>query len=120
MAALLKPYHKKPFRAGVIGANKICVKIKLVRWPITATAKTKRNTVNKEILINKKVLFTYKKGLLSNKKDLLTKKKDLLTQKKGLLACTKQTHGKFSWQIATAKSHGKLSRQLAAANSHGK
>ena len=25
-----------------------------VRWPITATAKTKRNTVNKEILINKK------------------------------------------------------------------
>ena len=60
-----------------------------LRWPITATAKTKRNTVNKEIFINKKkVLFTYKKGLLSNKKDLLTKKKDLLTQKKGLLAYT--------------------------------
>ena len=27
---------------------------RFVRWPITATAKTKRNTVNKEILINKK------------------------------------------------------------------
>ena len=67
--------------------------------------------------------------MLSNKKDLLTKKKDLLTQKKGLLTYTKQTHGKFSWQIAaaysyckyaTANPHGKRPRQIAAANSHGK
>ena len=65
-----------------------------VRWPITATAITKRNIVNKEMLINKKVLLTYKKGLLSIQKDLLTKKKDLLTQKNGLLTYTKQTRGK--------------------------
>ena len=70
-----------------------CLRVSFLWWPITATAKTKRNTVNKGILISK-VLFTYKKGLLSNKKDLLTKKKDFLTQKKGLLTYTKQTHGK--------------------------
>ena len=59
-----------------------------VQWPITATAITKRNTVNKENLTNKKVLLTYKSGLLSYKQDLLTyTKKDLLTN-------TKKTHGK--------------------------
>ena len=56
---------------------------------------TKRNTVNKEILINKKKFCSrIKKGFLLNKKDLLTKKKDLLTQKQDLLTYTKQTHGK--------------------------
>ena len=59
------------------------------------TVITKRNTVNKEILINKKVRLSYKKGLISIKKGLLTKKKDLLTQKIGLFTYTKQTHDKF-------------------------
>ena len=77
--------------------------------------KTKRNTVNKEILINKKKIFHILKGLLSHKKDLLKKKKDSLTQKKGLLTYTKQTHGKFLWQIATANSHGKKLRQISTA-----
>ena len=91
-----------------------------MRWPLTATEITKRNSVNKKILITKKVLLTYKKGLLSNKKGLLTKKKDLLTRKKGLLTYTKQTHGKFSREKATANSHGKTPWQIAAANSHSK
>ena len=41
-----------------------------VRWPITATAITKRNTINKENITNKKVLLTYKKGLLSYKQKI--------------------------------------------------
>ena len=56
----------------------------MIWWPITATAITKRNTVNKENLTNKKVLLTCKKGLLSYKQDLLTfTKKDLLTNTNG-------------------------------------
>ena len=47
-----------------------------VRWPITATAITKKNTVNKENPTNKKVLLTYKKGLLSYKQDLLINTND--------------------------------------------
>ena len=84
-----------------------------MRWPLTATEITKRNSVNKKILITKKVLLTYKKGLL-------TKKKDLLTRKKGLLTYTKQTHGKQLRQILTGKSYGKFPRQNAMANSCGK
>ena len=65
-----------------------------VRWPITATAIAKRNTVNKEILRNKW-------GLLSLKKGLVTKKKDLLTQKEGLLTYAKKKPQKTR-QILTA------------------
>ena len=69
-----------------------------VRWPITATAITKRNTINKENITNKKVLLTYKKGLLSYKQDLPTyTKNDLLTN----------TNGKYPRQIAMANSYGK-------------
>ena len=46
-----------------------------LRWPITATAKTKRNTVKKEILINEKKFCSYKKGLLSNLKKFVYKEK---------------------------------------------
>ena len=60
---------------------------------------TKRNSVNEEIIGNKKFCSHIKKGLLSNKKDLLTKKKDLLKQKKGLLTNPRQ--------IAAANPHGK-------------
>ena len=82
--------------------------ISKVQWPITGTAITKKNTVKNEILINKKkVLLSYKEGLLSIKKSLLTKKKNSLTQKKGLFTYTKQTHGKYSRQIAAANPHGK-------------
>ena len=70
-----------------------------LRWPITATAITKRNTVNKEIIINKKT-FAHK---LSIKKDLFTKKKDLLTQKKRFA----YIHKTNPRQITKANSHGK-------------
>lgn len=49
----------------------VCFLFCFVRWPITATAITKKNTVNKENPTNKEVLLTYKKGLLSYKQDLL-------------------------------------------------
>ena len=75
-----------------------------VRWPITATAITKRNTINKENITNKKVLLTYKKGLLSYKQDLLTYTK-------------KQFAYKYKRQIVTANNHGKFSRQIPTANS---
>ena len=50
-----------------------------VRWPMTATAIAKWNTLNKAFLINKIVSLTYKKSLLTFKKGLPTKKKDLQT-----------------------------------------
>ena len=71
-----------------------------LRWPIAATAITKRNTVNKEILTNKKVLLTYKKGLLSYKQDLLTYTKRICLQ-------IQNNHGKFLRPILAANSHGK-------------
>ena len=67
-----------------------------LRWPITTTAITKRNTINKENFINQKVLLTYKKGLLRYKQDLLT-----YARKYSL------TYTKNPRQIATANSHGK-------------
>ena len=67
-----------------------------LRWPITATAITKRNTVNKENLTNQKVLFTYKKGLLPYKQDLL-----IYTKKYSL------TYTKNPRQIPAANSRGK-------------
>ena len=76
-----------------------------------ATAITKRNAVNKEILKNKKILLTYKKDLLSIKKNLVTKKKDLVTQEKVCL----HTQNK-----PTANSYGKFSRQIAAEKSRRK
>ena len=82
-----------------------------LRWPITATAITKRNTANKEIIINKKT-FAHK---LSIKKDLFTKKKDLLTQKP-----TANNQGKLSRQIAMVNSCRNFPRQIAMANFHGK
>ena len=72
-----------------------------LRWPITATAITKRNTVNKENLTNKKVLLTYKQDLLTyTEKDLLT-----------------NTNGKYPRQTPTANSCGKFLRQIPTANS---
>ena len=68
----------------------------LVRGPMTATTITKRNTVNKQNLTDKKVLLKYKKGLLPCKQDFLTyTKMDLLT------------NTKTPRQIATANSRGK-------------
>ena len=83
--------------------------IRFLRWPITATALTKRNTVNKENLTNQKVLLTYKKGLLPYKQDLL-----IYTKKYSL------TYTKNPRQILTANSHGKFLRQIATANSPDK
>ena len=60
-------------------------------WPITTTTITKRNTINKENLTNKKVLPTYKRGLPPYKQDLLT------YTKKSLLRNTKNPQ-----EIATA------------------
>ena len=72
-----------------------------IRWPITATAITKRNTVNKVNLTNQKALLTYKRGLLPYKQDLLT-----YTKKYSL------TYTKNPRQIATANSRGKFPRQI--------
>ena len=89
-----------------------------LRWPIAATAKTKRNTVNKENLTNKKVLLTYNKGLLPYKQDLIsyTKKEFAYKYKKP----TANNHSKFLRQILTANFCGKFPPQIPAANSHGK
>ena len=70
-----------------------------MRWPITAMVVVKRNTVNKEILINKKVLLTYKKGLLSFKKGLQRKK--ICSYRKKVCLHTQKT----TRQITTANSH---------------
>ena len=74
----------------------------LVRLPITATTITKRNTVKKKILINKKRFY------------------NLLTQKKSLFTHTKQTYGKQTQQILTANGYSKFPRQITAKNSHRK
>ena len=76
---------------------------------MTATAITKRNTVNKENPTNQKVLVTCKKGLLPYTQDLLT------YTKKYSLKYTKNPR-----QILTANSHGKFLRQTPTANSRGK
>ena len=98
--------------------------IKYVRWAITATAITKRNTANKENLTNKNVLLTYKKGLVSSKQHLLTyTKKDLVTNtndKKPRQILTANSCGKFLRKISTTNSRGKEPWQILAANSRGK
>ena len=78
-----------------------------VRWPITFTAITKRNTVNKEILINKKKFCSHLKKVCSHRKKFW-----LHTQNKP----TANSHDIQLRQILTANSHGKKPRQIAAAN----
>ena len=73
-----------------------------VRWPITITAITRRNTVNKENLTNQKVLRTYRKGLPPYKQNLL-----IYTKKDSLIYIQKNKR-----QIATANSHNKFPRQI--------
>ena len=89
--------------------------IAYVRWPITATTVTKRNTVNRENLTNQNIFLTYKKGLLPYKQDLLTytKKDSLIYTKKP----TANSCRKFPRQIPAANSHGKFSWQIPTANS---
>ena len=81
-----------------------------LKRPITTKAITKRNTVNKKNLTNKKVFLTFDKGLLPYKQDLLTYiKQDLLANtKKPRQAATANFHGKFLWQIFAANSRGKF------------
>ena len=83
----------------------------VVRWPITFTAITKRNTVNKEILINKKKFCSHLKKVCSHRKKFW-----LHTQNKP----TANSHDIQLRQIPTANSHGKFPRQKATANSCGK
>ena len=100
--------------------------IYIVRWPITATAITKRNTIDKENLTNKNVSLTCKKGLLPYKQDLLTytKKYSLTYPKNPRQIATANSHGKFRGkfprQIPAADSRGKQPRQILAVNSRGK
>ena len=96
--------------------------IKILRWPRTSTAITKRNIVNKENFTNKKVLLTYKKDLLPYKQDLLTYIKNicLQIQKNPRQRATSNSCGKFSRHIATANSCSKFPRQILATNSRGK
>ena len=72
-----------------------------VRWPITITAITRRNTVNKENLTNQKVLRTYRKGLPPYKQNLL-----IYTKKDSLIYIQKNKRRR---QILTANSHDKFS-----------
>ena len=67
----------------------------MLRWPLTASTITKRNTVKKENLTNKKNLLTYIK-------------KDLLTYKK----LTINSYGKFLQQVPKVNSCGKLPRKI--------
>ena len=107
--------------------------LSLLWWPITATAITKRSTVNKEILINKKKFcshikkvcfcFQLKKICSHGKKVCLHTKNNPTANSTGKFSrkiATANRCGKFPRQIATANSHGKTSRQIAAANSYGK
>ena len=87
-----------------------------VRWPITTTPITKRNTVNKENILNKKTFCSHIKGFLSIKKDLLT-------QKKGLPTYTKETQGKWPRQIVSrqkpmANSCSKFPQKISTVNTH--
>ena len=89
-------------------------------WPITATAITRTNTLNKENLTNKKVLPTYKKGLLPYKQDLLTYTKKRFAykyQKPTPSSRSKHFHGKFLQQILAANSYGKFLLQIPTTNS---
>ena len=83
------------------------------RWPITATAISKRNTLIKRILIKSIVSLTCKKDLLSFKKGLFTKKIDLHTHETALL-----TYRKNLRQIPTANSCGLLRLNLEARKEH--
>ena len=95
-----------------------------LRWPITATAITKGNTINKEILINEKNLLTYKKDLHSIKNDLFTKKRIFSHRKKVFLhkqnKPTANSHVKFSWQIAMPNSDGKFPEKIPTTYRYGK
>ena len=127
----------------IFGDNQLCRTFKWLllnqfrnlRWPITATVKTKRNTANNENFTNKNALLTYEKVLLPYKQDLLTyAKKDLLTNTKkpwqitSAISCGKFSRQivmanfcvKFPRQISASNSRGKQSREIPAANSHGK
>ena len=98
----------------------------ILRWPITATAITKRNTVNKEILINKKIfLLTFKKGLLFHLKKICLQRKRIYSHIKKVCLHTENkpavnSHRKFSRQTATANSCGKFPLQILSANSYSK
>ena len=70
--------------------------------PITATSITKRNTVNKEILINKKFSSHIKKVCFQLKKICLKEKGFAHIEKR--FAYTHKTNPR---QIAGANSHGK-------------
>ena len=84
-----------------MNANKVNYKL---RWPITATAITKRNTNKKFCSYIKKVCFHINKICSHIQKNIRLR--------------IQKTHGKFLRQIPTANSCGKFSRQIATANSH--
>ena len=86
----------------------------ILRWPITATAIAKRNTVNKEDL-TKKFCSRIKKVCFHINKICLHVEKQIC-----LHVQPANTHGKFLRQILAANSHGKFLRQIATANSRSK
>lgn len=79
----------------------------------TATAKTKRNTVNKEILKNKKNARIEERYTFNLKKIFIQTKRIFSHKKEVCFTCTKKSHGKQPRQILTEKSHGKFPRQKA-------
>ena len=95
----------------------------------TATAKTKRNTVNKEILKNKKNARIEERYTFNLKKIFIQRKRIFSHKKEVCLTCTKNSmansHDKFSRKKVTANSHDKklrkqlrqkFSRQITIAN----
>ena len=90
--------------------------IRYVRWPVTATAITKRNTVNKEILTNKKKFYSHMINVCFQLKKICLQRKMICSHRKKVCLHTQNK--------STANSCGKFPRQkprqMAAANSHGK
>ena len=100
-----------------------------LRWPITATAITRRNTIKNEIFIIKKkfcshikkVCFQLKKVCLQWKKCAHTEKRFVYFHKTNpRQIAAANSHGKQLRQIPMVKSHGKFSRHISRANNHYK
>ena len=95
------------------------------RWPITATAIAKRNTVKNQILLNKKRFCSRIKKVCFQLKKVCLQRKEIRSHRKKVCVHTQNkptanSCGKSPRQKATAKNCVKSPRQIATANSHGK
>ena len=65
-----------------------------LKWHITTTEITKRNTVNKEILINKKKAHSHIKKVCLFKKIFSFEEKKVCSHRKKVCLYTQTSHGK--------------------------